>query len=146
MVQDPDGIVFFIDGEHPEQGRPTNSVFGSTAFDRLDQLFTVDGLDEVGSSSLPDDISAIPAVMADAPEVVAELHADIDTVLAEHASAPRIATRSTFEQVAAMAEAVVPVRMFDPKTDFILNGPRIEVKASRRFGRKSTATSSEGVR
>ena len=146
MVKDPDGIVFFIDGDHPEQGKPTNSVFGSTAFDRLDQLFTVDGLDEVGSSALPDDVTSIPEMMAEAPEVVAELHADIDLVLAEHAAAPRIVARSTFEQVAALAESVVPVRMLDPKTDFILNGPRIEVKATRRFGRKSTATSPEGVR
>lgn len=146
MVKDPDGIAFFVDGEQPERAAPTNSVFGNTAFDRLDQLFTVDGLDEVGSNSLPDDISAIPPVIADAPEVVAELHADIDTVLAEHASAPRIVPRSTFEQVAAMAEAAVPMRTLDPKSDFILNGPRVEVKATRRFGRKSTATSSEGVR
>lgn len=146
MVKDPDGIAFFIDGDHPEQGRPTNSVFGSTAFDRLDQLFTVDGLDEVGSASLPDDSTAMPEVIADAPEVVAELHADIDSVLAEHAAAPRIVAKSTFEQVAALAESVVPVRMLDPKTDFILNGPRIEARSTRRFGRKSTATSSEGVR
>lgn len=146
MVQDPDGIAFFVDGEQPERGVPGNSVFGSTAFDRLDQLFTVDGLDEVGSSSLPDDVNSIPPAMADAPEVVAELHADIDTVLAEHASAPRIVARSTFEQVAALAEAVVPMRELDPKTDFILNGPRVAVSAPRRFGRKSTATSSEGVR
>ncbi len=146
VVKDPDGIAFFVDGDHPEQGKPTNSVFGATAFDRLDQLFTVDGLDEVGSSSLPDDVSAIPEVMADAPEVVAEMHADINSALAEHAAAPRIVARSTFEQVAALAEAVVPVRMLDPKTDFILNGPRLEAKATRRFGRKSTATSSEGVR
>lgn len=146
MVKDPDGIAFFLDDDHPEHGKPTNSVFGTTAFDRLDQLFTVDGLDEVGSASLPDDLSAIPEVVVDAPEVVAELHADIDLVLAEQAAAPRIVSRSTFEQVAALAEAVVPVRMLDPKTDFILNGPRVEVKATRRFGRKSTATSSEGVR
>ena len=146
IVKDPDGIAFFIDGDHPEQGKPTNSVFGATAFDRLDQLFTVDGLDEVGSPSLPDDVNSIPEVMADAPEVVAELHADIDSVLAEQAVATRIVSRSTFEQVAALAETVVPVRMLDPKADFILNGPRVEVKVTRRFGRKSTASSSEGVR
>lgn len=146
MVKDPDGIAFFLDDEIPEPGKPTNSVFGSTAFDRLDQLFTVDGLDEVGSISLPDDTSEIPEVMADAPEVVAELHAQIDSALAEHASAPRIVTHSTFEQVAALAESVVPVRVLDPKTDFILNGPRLEVRAPRRFGRKSASTSSEGVR
>jgi len=146
MVKDPDGIAFFLDGDSPESGASTNSVFGAPAFDRLDQLFTVDGLDEVGSASLPDDMTAIPEVMADAPEVVAELHADIDSVLAEHAAAPRIVARSTFEQVAALAEAVVPVRMLDPKTDFILNGPRVEAKTARRFGRKSTITSSEGAR
>ena len=146
MVKDPDGIAFFIDGEIPEPGKPTNSVFGTTAFDRLDQLFTVDGLDEVGSAALPDDGIEIPEVMADAPEVVAQMHAAIDTALAEHAATPRIVARSTFDQVAALAESVVPVRMLDPKTDFILNGPRIETKVSRRFGRKSTATSSEGVR
>ena len=144
-MKDPDGIAFVLD-ETPEPVRPTHSVFGSTAFDRLDQLFTVDGLDEVGSASLPDGVSAIPEVMADAPEVVAELHAQIDTALAEHAAAPRIVARSTFEQVADLAESVVPVRMLDPKTDFILNGPRIEVSAPRRFGRKSTTTSSEGAR
>jgi hypothetical protein len=146
MVNDPDGIAFFLDDDTPEPSKPTNSVFGSTAFDRLDQLFTVDGLDEVGSSSLPDDVSEIPELMAEAPEVVAQLHAEIDSALTEHASAPRIVARSTFEQVAALAESAVPVRMLDPKTDFILNGPRIEVKASRRFGRKSMSTSSEGVR
>ena len=146
MEKDPDGIAFFIDDERPDVGKPEHSVFGATAFDRLDQLFTVDGLDELGSATLPDEADVIPHVMADAPEVVAEMHADIDTVLAEHAAAPRIVAHSTFEQVAALAEAVVPVRMLDPKADFILNGPRVEVKATRRFGRKSTTTSSEGVR
>lgn len=146
VEKDPDGIAFFIDGEIPEPGKPTNSVFGTTAFDRLDQLFTVDGLDEVGSASLPDDSIEIPEVMADAPEVVAQMHAAIDTALAEHAANPHVAARSTFDQVAALAESVVPVRMLDPKTDFILNGPRIEAKVSRRFARKSAATSSEGVR
>ena len=146
MVKDPDGIAFFVDGEIPEPAKPGNSVFGTTAFDRLDQLFTVDGLDEIGSAALPDGMSAMPEVVADAPEVVAELHAEIGTALAEHASAPRIVTHSTFEQVAALAEAAVPVRMLDATTDFILNGPRIEVRPTRRFGRKSTSTSSEGAR
>ncbi|MGI9136437.1 MAG: hypothetical protein ACR2JS_05155 [Candidatus Nanopelagicales bacterium] len=146
MVKDPDGISFFVDGDIPEPAKPGQSVFGTTAFDRLDQLFTVDGLDEVGSAALLDDISTIPEVKADAHAVVAELHVEIDTVLAEHAAAPQIVAHSTFEQVAALAEAAVPVRTLDPTTDFILNGPRIDVKSTRRFGRKSASTSSEGAR
>jgi hypothetical protein len=146
MVNDPDGIAFFLDDQTPEPSGPTNSVFGSTAFDRLDQLFTVDGRDEVGSASLPVEASEIPEIMAEAPEVVAQLHAEIDSALNEHAAAPRIMARSTFEQVAALAESVVPVRMLDPKTDFILNGPRLEPRVARRFGRKSMSTSPEGVR
>ena len=145
MVKDPDGIAFFIDGENPEQGKPGNSVFGTTAFDRLDQLFTVDGLDEIGSRSLPDETTMIPEMIVDAPEVVAEFHADIDSVLAEHAASPAV-TPAGFDQVVAFVEATVPARHFDPTTDFILNGPRVEAKVTRRFGRKSTATSSEGVR
>lgn len=146
MVKDPDGIAFFVEGDLPEPTAPGTSVFGSTAFDRLDQLFTVDGLDEIGSAVLPDDITVIPAVMADGPEVVAELHAEIGTVLAEQASVSRKVAPSTFEQVVALAEAAAPMRQLDPSADFIVNGPRVDVRPTRRFGRKGTTTSSKGAR